>query len=281
MGSHLSSRGRVARVALAVCAGALIAAQAEVARATPRPLPFTYGTETNPQGSSEVEQYVDVTPVRARSTSSGAPTWYLGSQFQAEYEYGITDRLELGLYVTWAPGPGDALTGAAQLTEGNGLKQRLRWVFAAPGAWPIDVGVYGEIVENDREIELEAKLLLRRRFGRLRVAANLVGEYELYYSGDARDVVLAPTIGATYEISPSLHVGLEGWSRAEYPHPAPAKRAYGLGPHVYAGPALLLNFGRLWWSVGVYGRVTDASHTIQPGEPFGRLWARSIIGIDL
>ena len=165
-----------------------------------------------------------MTPVRARSTADGAPVWYLGSQVQAEYEVGITDRLELGLYVTWVPTPGDSVASTATMTEGNGLKQRLRWVFAAPGEWPVDVGVYGEVVENDREIELEGKILLQRRLGRLRIATNLVSEYELYYSGGARDVVLAPTLGATYEVSPSLHLGVEGWMRVELPHPAPATR---------------------------------------------------------
>lgn len=281
MGSHPSSRGRVGRVALAACAGALALATTSPARATPRPLPFTYGTETNPQGSSEIEQYVDLTPVRARSTSSGAPVWHLASQFQTEYEIGLTDRLELGLYVTWVPTPGDAYTATAPMIGGTGLKQRLRYVFAAPGEWPVDVGVYGEIAENEREIELEGKLLLQRRFGRLRVAANAVAEYELYFSGGARDWVLMPTIGATYEILPELHLGVEAWARVEYPHPSPAKRTYGLGPHGYVGPTMLWVLGRVWWTVGVYGRVTETSHTLQPGEPFGRVWARSILGIDL
>lgn len=277
----MPTRFRARPFVLSVATAAALLSSVGAAHATPRALPFTYGTETNPEGSSEIETYVDVTPVRARSTANGAPVWYLGSQIQAEYEVGITDRLELGLYVTWVPTPGDSVTSTATMTEGNGLKQRLRYVFAAPGEWPIDVGVYGEIVENDREIELEGKILLQRRVGRLRIATNLVSEYELYYSGGARDVVFQPTLGATYEVSPSLHLGVEGWMRVELPHPAPATRPYGLGPHGYVGPTVLWNLGRLWWAFGVYGRVTDAAHTMQQGEPFGRVWARSIIGVDL
>ncbi len=56
---------------------------------------------------------------------------------------------------------------------------------------------------------------------------------------------------------------------------------YGLGPHAYVGPTVLWNLGKIWWAFGVYGRVTDAAHTLQPGEPFGRVWARSILGVDL
>jgi hypothetical protein len=164
---------------------------------------------------------------------------------------------------------------------GSGLKQRLRHVLADPGAWPIDVGVYGELTETERELELEAKLLLQKRFDRLRIAANLSGEYELYFSGQ-RERVLAPSLGATYEVSPKLHLGVDSWLRGEYPTtPRPATRTFGLGPAAYVGPAVMVNFGTLWWAVGAYVRVTDVSHTLQPGEPYGPVYVRSMIGHDL
>ncbi len=39
-------------------------AAATPARATPRPLPFTYPAETLPEGVLEAEQYADLVPVR-------------------------------------------------------------------------------------------------------------------------------------------------------------------------------------------------------------------------
>src|SRR3954468_16463874 len=86
-----------------VCAAAGIFAAARPARGNPRPLPFTYIYETLPAGESELEQYVDFTPVRATSTASPTPIWYGASQFQTEFEYGLTDRLELGIYFTFVP----------------------------------------------------------------------------------------------------------------------------------------------------------------------------------
>ena len=124
-------------------------------------------------------------------------------------------------------------------------------------------------------------MLLQYRVDRIRIAANLSSEYELYFS-DQRELVANPSLGATYEFSPSFHLGAETWLRTEYPtNPKPAARTFGLGPQVYAGPAMLANFGRLWWSLGIYARVTDASHDLMPGEPYGRIWARSVIGYDL
>jgi hypothetical protein len=255
---------------------------ASVAHANPRPLPFTYTSDTLPAGGVELEQYVDLTPLRAISPTTTMPETYLASAFQTEIEIGLRDRLELGLYLTYVPDFGAALANQAQFAgAGTGLKQRLRYMLADPGAWPIDVGVYGELVENEREIELEAKLLLQMRFDRLRVAANLSAEYELYFS-DQRELVVNPSLGATYELTPRVHLGVETWLRGEYPtNPAPGMRTFGLGPHVYAGPALLASFGKLWWTVGVYARVTEMSHDLTPGEPYGSVWARSLIGYEL
>jgi hypothetical protein len=73
------------------------------AAADPRPLPFTYPYATLDEGAAEIEQYADFTPVKAISASRGTPVWYGATQFQTEFEYGITNRLELGLYVTFVP----------------------------------------------------------------------------------------------------------------------------------------------------------------------------------
>jgi hypothetical protein len=254
------------------------------AGATPRPLPFTYTTETLGQGDLEVEELVDLTPVKATEATGpggvGNPAWYAGTQVQTEFEYGISDRLELGLYVVYVPTPA-GLANVAEMTEVTGVKERLRYVLTDPGAWPVDVGLYGELVQGQTEAELEAKVLLQRRIGRLRVDANLWAEYELDYATPEKDIVLNPTLGATYEITPTVHVGAEGWLRVAFPNIGEVPRPYALGPAGYVGPAVLLALGKLWWSTGLYARVTDVGHVMQPGEPFGPVWMRTIIGLSL
>jgi len=168
------------------------------------------------------------------------------------------------------------------MTEVTGAKERLRYVFADPGEWPVDVGVYGELVEGDTEAELEAKILLQRRIGKLRIDTNLWAEYELNYASPAKDIVLNPTLGATYEITPAVHVGAEGWMRVEFTNPATNPRPpIALGPVGYVGPAVLFNFGKLWWSTGIYARVTQFDYTMQAGDPYGPVWIRTIIGLNL
>jgi hypothetical protein len=264
-------------VAIFVC---LVAAA--TAEANPRALPFTYTTDTLPPGGVEIEQFADLVPLHGIDTN-GNPVDYLGSDFQTEIEVGIADRLELGLYFTFAPSLAQDLSTAslARMPEGNGLKQRLRYLLADHGAWPIDVGVYGELAENQRELEFEGKILLERDFDRLRIAANLTAEYELYFAGQ-RELVLAPSLGATYEVTPAFRIGIDSWLSGEYPmHPKPPARTFGLGPEVYVGPAVMWAIGKLWWTTAVYGRVTDISHDVQPGERYGAVWIRSMVGYEL
>jgi hypothetical protein len=251
------------------------------AAATPRPLPFTYTADTLGEGETEIEQYVDLVPVKATSANTGKPVWYTATQFQTEYEHGITDRLELGLYLAFQPDPGSDYANVATLTEGTGFKERLRLRLADAGAWPLDVALYGELVEYTNEFEVEAKVILERRVGNLRIAANAWVEREFYYAQSQEDWVLNPTIGATYQVTPSLHVGAEYWMRVEFPDPAPHPRPFSIGPNQFVGPAVLVNLGHLWWSTGVYARVNDIGRTAEPLDDYGPIWVRTIVGLEL
>src|SRR4051794_3570351 len=252
------------------------------ALANPRPLPFTYPYETLPEGEAEIEQYVDATPLRALD-EGGARIWEPRYVLQTEYEYGITDRLELGLYLVFQSDPGGPLGF-------DGTKQRLRLRLADQGEWPVDVAVYGEISEMHDELELEEKLILGKRFDKLRLMANLWFEESFErYSGEP-ETVANPTLGATYEISPTFHVGAEYWLHAklakeEYaPSPDPVANdvlAFNDAAHHYVGPALSIQFGKLWWSAAAYYRLDHAKRTTEVGDEFGHVWIRSVFGIQL
>jgi len=269
--------GLLAAVALATLTSA------RLAQANPRPLPFTYQSESLAAGTGEVEQFIDFIPLRPPSNlaSPGATTnpIYLSTELQTEIEYGLTDRLEIAFYLMFVPTPNPGvLPNAPTLMMGNGSSQRVRYRFADPQAWPIDVAVYGEVTENEREIELEAKIILQRRIQKLRLITNLWAEREFYFAGD-REWVLNPTLGATYEFTPRFHLGLEGWMRAEYEDGETGPRPFNRGPHVFVGPAFMFNFGPVWWSTGVYGRVTDATRAVQSNDVFPRVWVRTVVGL--
>jgi len=250
-------------------------AVAGAAWANPRALPFTYPYETLPKDGLEVEQYVDLSPVRSYDTS-GRLTWTPRAILTSEIEYGLTDKLELALYFQFSNDPG-ASSGEDALRF-DGIKQRLRYRLAEQGDWPVDVSLYLEVAELRNEIEVEAKVNLARRFGPVRLMANLWVEREFYYTGD-QEWVLHPTAGATVQIFPWLNLGLEYWMHWELG--GPGEGTFNAQPHHFLGPAFMVQFKRLWWSVAPYIRLDGLSRVPQRGDLFGRVWVRSVIGIDL
>jgi hypothetical protein len=256
-----------------------------VALADPHPLPYSYPTATLPAGSSEIEQYVDMTPVRTNDLS-GADVTAPRAVLVTEVEYGITDRLELGMYLQFSNNPGVSTSGDAPL-HFDGLKQRLRYRFVDPGVWPVNVAVYGEVAELSNELELEAKLILDRRFGRWLAIANLWGEREFYYSG-RREWVANPTGGISFEVTPAFYVGVEYWMHGEFGAtqsnaagiPA-VTQSFNAAVHHYVGPAFMLQAKQAWVAIAPYVRVDDWSRDGERGDLYGRFWIRTILGINL
>jgi hypothetical protein len=190
-----------------------------------------------------VEQYVDLVPGKA--SVDGKSTTFLSTLFQTEVEYGLTDKLEVALYGTLGSIAPSGVSEVPEMPVGNGMKQRLRWRLADEGEWPVDVALYGELAEQQSELEIEWKLILQKRVARrLRLVANAWFEREFEYKGDQAWVV-NPTFGATVEITPMLHLGFEGWMRWTLEDGEGPDKAWKHGPHVYAGPTTLVNFGRV------------------------------------
>jgi hypothetical protein len=256
-----------------------------VAAANPRILPFTYPTDTRAQEEVALEQLVDAVPLRAGALS-GDNTTYLAAAVQSRISVALTDRIELGGYVSWVANPRDFVATATSLAgTANGVGQWLRLrINDVPDVWPVvgNVGVLAGVAENDREIQLQGRVLFERRASdRLRIALNAAFAYALQYSHQ-RVFIAEPSAGATYEVSTRFYAGIEGWLRYEHPNnPPPADDAFAFQRQIYVGPVLALHLGKLWWTVGAYGRATQRDHELVPGEAYGKLWVRSMIGIEL
>ncbi len=258
---------------------------AGTALAAPRPLPFTYNYETLGESEVQVEQDMDLTFVKVLSTPQTS-VWVPASQFQTNFEYGITSHLELSVSVTLAPAPNDRELSQSRppLTDGNGAKERLRLRLFDEGVLPVDIGFYGELIENEREIEIAAKILLQKRFGNLRLAANIEGEHEWDFATVRQGWIVDPSAGVTYEATSVLQPGVDSWMWSEFTN-APSSNdptPFNDKPNAYVGPAMLLDFGRFWWSTGAYIRITNLDHSMAPGQDsFGPLWFRTILGLTL
>jgi hypothetical protein len=255
-----------------------LASSEAAARATPRELPFTYPYQTLAKGELEIEQYADVSPTRARA-ADGSLAWAMPPAFQTEFEYGVTHRLELALYVAYMPGLSAGYTSVPELGD-TGLRQRVRYRFADQDELPVDLALYGEVSELTTNLELEAKLLLSKQLGDFHLMANLTGSRITEYQGPGA-WELSPSAGVSYQVNPTFHPGLEYWNKTTLPDREDGGRTFDDGPHHYAGPVMMFNFGKLWWSTGVYARLSDLHHQLDAGEAQGRVWARTIVGLSL
>ncbi len=276
------SRGSRQVVAVVIALGAPLLLSTG-AFANPRPLPFTYQYETLPKGEAEVEEFVDVAPLYAWDADHHSvlePAY----QLTTEVEYGLTDRLELGLYMVMKNEPDSEGAGAPLIFDG--LKQRLRYRIGREGQLPVDIALYFEVAELHDEIELEEKVIVQKRFGRLKAIANLWVEQGFERGGEV-SFTLNPTAGLVYELNENLTLGAEYWMHAEYTLASPegeeeasAQDEWNHAPHHFLGPAISLRWDRLWWTTGVYGRLDDFERTIRPGDKFGRAWVRTAIGLS-
>jgi hypothetical protein len=274
------------KVDCTLVAAAVLVLATSPAVANPRPLPFTYPYETLAEGSLELELYTDVNPLRVLADDKAPASGRLWSPeyiVQAELEYGVTDRVELGFYQVFKAEPQSGGDNALQF---DGLKWRVRTRLAEAGQWPVDVGFYLELETMHDELALEGKVNLQRRAGPVRLMANLWVEESLVRPLDSRangrtaEFIVDPTAGFVYEVTPMFQPGLEYWSRGELkPHGEGQERTDAAVQH-YVGPTVHLNFGKLWWSAGIYGHLNDLDKP-QIGQTWGPAWFRSVLGLEL
>jgi hypothetical protein len=269
-------------ISLAAVSFAAATLPAARAGATPRTLPFSYPYETLPEGSVEVEHFIDSTWVRIPRTAAPTETrttFAPNFEHNTEFEYGVTDHLEIAAYLRWTQ---DASPEPALRFEGT--KYRARYRVAEEGELPVDVAFYLELGIFHDEYELEEKVILSKRFGNLRLMANLwvEQEWERGENGFDRHFIINPTIGATYQLSPNFHLGAEYWARGSLSTNAAAGTVdeFNQQVHHFVGPALSLTFGKFWWSVGAYARVDHLSRSSEIGDAYGKLWVRTGLGVE-
>lgn len=259
---------------------------AGIAGATSRPLPFTYPYETLAEGAAEIELYSDANMLRVPADAAD-PTkgnlWEPGYLLQSEIEYGVSDRVELGFYQVFE---GEPEAGGTNAFKFDGLKWRVRTRLAEAGEWPVDVGLYLELETMHDEIAIEEKVNLQRRLGRLRLMTNLWIEqgfdrpFDTKGQGSTARFIINPTAGFVYEVTPTFQPGVEYWARGQIVPSGTGQERDNNSVKHFLGPTVHLNFGKLWWSAGLYANFNQFRKPAV-GDAYGPVWFRSLLGIDL
>jgi hypothetical protein len=182
------------------CLGALLALTAS-AEAGSRRFAYSYETTTMAKGAMELESWV------TWKTDKAADPDFERFDIRHEFEYGVTDRLQLAFYFAdWRYEENATESGK---TEFRDVAVEAIYNLTDPNTAPFGSALYGEIKGSDDFIELEAKLLLQKNIGQWMFVYNVGGEigWEDHYESDFAE--LMQSAGASYQITPSWSVGTE------------------------------------------------------------------------
>ena len=191
-----------------------------------------YETTTAPKAGLEFENWVTWEARRGRGDDTNL--W----KFRHEIEYGITDRLQLGVYLANWNLSSD--TGHKNRTAYESASAELIYRLTDPTADPLGSALYLEVEGGHDIFALEGKLLLQKNIGPWVVAWNGVLEAEWEGHGlNERVGTLEQTFGVSYQVHPRFSVG------AELVHEVSFENWSESGPNIlFAGPNVSWRFGR-------------------------------------
>jgi hypothetical protein len=247
---------------------AVLLAAASPARAGENMFGYLYPAETTPAGRWEYEQW---NTVRAGKARGG----YTAFDLRNELETGVTDRLQLSLYLNSSYlrtrgvyDPEDASSDMKDRADFqvNGFSAEAVYRLLSPFKDGIGLAVYLEpeisarSAENGEDLPergLEARAILQKNFldDQLTTAANLVvePEWEKDHGSSKRELWTEVSAGASYRVRARLSLGLELLHRAQYPGMNTGHQ--GLYA-VYLGPNLHYGGERFWLTLTALPQVT-------------------------
>jgi hypothetical protein len=210
---------------------------------------FLYETTTSAPGSIELENWVTF------RTGNPHDQRFSELDFRHEFEFGITNRLQLSVYVadwSYQTGFADRASGFAYSASAVEAIYNL----TNPVIDPIGISIYQEVKIGDRLVESESKLIAQKNFGRLIIAYNATLEAVWEGSGlEEQEGEFQQALGASYELSPSFSAGLEMLHEFVFPK-------WDTNEHrqnFFIGPNVSLRSGRWFATVTALAQATQTA----------------------
>ena len=222
---------------------------------------FLYEANTSAAGSLELENWV----TWQHATGQGR---FDQVDFRHELEYGVTDKFQASIYVAdWFYENDREHSGFAYSDTAIELIYNL----TNPVVDPVGLSIYGELRTGDRLLELESKLITQKNFGPLILACNAT--LESVWEGNhlaERQGEFSQALGASYEISPPISVGVELLHEFVFPEWRDEEKIRNL----FVGPNVSYRSKNWFVTVSALAQTTDIED-----EPDFQL--RTIFGIGL
>ena len=220
---------------------------------------FLYEAPTSAPGSIESENWITWARV-----SNPERTDELA--FRHEIEIGVTDHFQASVYlVDWNYHDEPASSGFAYSDSGIELIYNV----TNPVIDPIGLSIYQEYKGGDRLFECESKVIAQKNYGRWIFAYNATLE-AVWEGKDLEERVgeFSQALGASYEFSPRLSVGLEFLHEFVFPDWRDREKIR----NVFIGPNISYRRNQWFVTATALAQATDSSD-----EPNFQL--RTIFGI--
>ncbi len=223
----------------------------------------TYETTVMTPGSSEFEQWL------TWKTRKDSDKKFDRLDFRSELEFGITEDFQLAFYLDsrYQDGRGSMDDG---FLDFRNIAVEGIYQLSDPIKDGLGTAIYGEVKLGKEIFELEGKFLVQKNIGKWVLAWNGILELEWEDERYHEDkMVIAQTAGASYQIDPSLAVGVELVHELERDDFAHWNKA-----EVYVGPTVSIRKQGWWAGITQLFQVSDVA-----GAPDYQ--TRFILGIDL
>jgi hypothetical protein len=222
----------------------VLAAFAAPAAASERHFTYTYESSVLRPGAREIEPW--------STFRLGRSDFFSRFDSRIEAELGLTDQLQTSLYLNLSAETADTALGRVSSTELEGMSSEWKLKLSDPVADRAGTALYGELSAGPSDVELEGKLILDKRVGRLLGALNLVAEHEWKYDEPEaeRETAFEVDAAACWFLTPRLTAGLEIRSHTVVPPGEEPTRSA-----LFLGPTVSYNKGGWWVAASVLPQV--------------------------
>ena len=250
-----------------------------LASANERLFTYTYESGTLNPGDIEFEPWTTVL--------AGKASHFLRLDQRFEFEFGLTDALQMAWYVNLRGESKDTTDASGQAlraitTEFQGVSLALKYQLFDPVADALGLGIYTEVYLLPAETKFEGMLILDKAIGNLVLGTNLLAEYELAFeepNSMEGKTELYFSAGATYRVTRRFALGLEARSLTEIPDGEGIETSV-----IHAGPVFSYNTAQ-WWVTGTFLPQVVAVAGPRAGtvdlEASTQIEARVLFGIHL